>query len=103
VNATTASSWPGHIAADRWAQATGTPVWRVLDTSLPRYDDHPGSLGLDRGLWIGHLPVAILFDCRHFCFPGSTLEARNNNLLELLQSGAVRRNSKHEDAPTNAS
>ena len=82
-----ASQWPARVAADAWARATGTAVWRVAESSLARHDDHPGSLGLERDLWIGGLPVAIMFDCRHFCFPGATLEARNYALLDLEQFG----------------
>ena len=28
-------------------------------------------------------------DCRHFCFPGSVLEARNEQLFSMLDAGCV--------------
>ena len=86
LNYSAAERWPGRVAAVRWAHESGTPTWPVAEVSAPRHDDHPGSLGLDTKLWIGGLPVSIMFDCRHFCFPGSTLEARNHELLRLLKS-----------------
>ena len=85
VAASAAAQWPGRIAAEAWARASRTRIWRVAEASLPRHDDHPGSLGLQTSLWIGNLPVALLFDCRHFCFPGATLAARNRALVELLR------------------
>ena len=48
--------------------------------------DHPGSLAIDREVVFENMPFAVMMDCRHYCFPGATLEARNAVLGGLLEA-----------------
>ena len=78
----------GTRAGNAWAAsaAAAAPIWRVAALSQPRHLDHPGSLAIDREVVFENMPFAVMMDCRHYCFPGATLEARNAVLGGLLEA-----------------
>lgn len=82
-----ATSSIGLTAGNEWAgsAAIRAPIWRVAALSQPRHLDHPGSLAIDRDFVLDQMAFAVMMDCRHWCFPGATLEARNRVLVGLLK------------------
>ena len=74
---------PRYYMANRRAQSAGWRLWPVHELSASRHEGHIE--------WASNHSYRNLryIDCRHFCFPGAVLEARNEQLLALIDSDCV--------------
>ena len=74
---------PRFYTANERALSAGWRLWPVNELSAARHDGH-----IEWASRISYRNISYI-DCRHFCFPGAVLEARNEQLLALLDSGCV--------------
>lgn len=74
---------PRYYVANQRASRAGWTIWPVSALSTPQHTNH---LEFANNLSFRKLRY---IDCRHFCFPGDVLEARNLVLFEMLARGCV--------------